>query len=182
MKPFSYIQPTTLAEASAAAQKDGALLKAAGIDVVDLLKERKVTPSEVVNLLPLTAAMAGVASEADGGVLTDLSAVAVRLSVPEPHPHEASRRSGTPPERAARGLPATGAAADRDPGPPREGRVYLCLGCGFRRSFSLPAFGCFGRGLRGRSNLGSLNRVRGLSGRLGGGGRASSLLLGVLRF
>ena len=51
MKPFTYVLPHTVAEASAAAAKQGARLKAAGIDLVDRMKERIDTPSDVVNLL-----------------------------------------------------------------------------------------------------------------------------------
>jgi MYXO-CTERM domain-containing protein len=53
MKSFTYVLPRTLDEASLAAKKPGALLKAAGIDVVDRQKERKHGSQEIVNLLPM---------------------------------------------------------------------------------------------------------------------------------
>lgn len=68
MKPFTYVLPRDLAEAETAAQKPGAVLKAAGIDLVDRMKERILTPAEVVNLLPLHRELAGIAGEADGGL------------------------------------------------------------------------------------------------------------------
>lgn len=68
MKSFSYVLPHNLDEANKAAKKPGALIKAAGIDVVDLLKERRIAPKELVNLLPLADQLAGIAPEADGGL------------------------------------------------------------------------------------------------------------------
>ena len=77
MKPFTYVLPHTLAEATAAAKKKGAVLKAAGIDLVDRLKERVEAPAEVVNLLPLKSELSGIATDADGslriGALTTLN-------------------------------------------------------------------------------------------------------------
>lgn len=77
MKPFTYVLPHSLAEASAAASKPDTILKGAGIDIVDRMKERLQTPAEVVNLLPLKNEMAGVAVEANGelriGALTTLT-------------------------------------------------------------------------------------------------------------
>jgi len=77
MKPFTYVVPRTLAEASEAGKQPNTLLKGAGIDLVDRMKERLQTPDQVVNLLPLTAELAGVATEANGevriGALTTLT-------------------------------------------------------------------------------------------------------------
>lgn len=67
MRPFTYVLPHTLAEAEEAAAKAGAVIKAAGIDLVDRLKERLEAPSDVVNLLPLKAELAGIAGEDGGG-------------------------------------------------------------------------------------------------------------------
>jgi hypothetical protein len=54
MKPFTYVLPKTLAEASEeAGKKPDTVLKGAGIDLVDRMKERLQTPTHVVNLLPL---------------------------------------------------------------------------------------------------------------------------------
>jgi xanthine dehydrogenase YagS FAD-binding subunit len=77
MKPFTYVVPRTLEEAAAAAKQPDTILKGAGIDVVDRMKERLQTPAQVVNLLPLKDTMAGIAVEADGslriGALTTLT-------------------------------------------------------------------------------------------------------------
>lgn len=76
MKPFTYVLPHTLAEATEAAQKKGAVLKGAGIDLVDRLKERIDTPAEIVNLLPLKKELSGLSTDTDGslriGALTTL--------------------------------------------------------------------------------------------------------------
>src|SRR5436190_11481949 len=68
MKPFTYVLPKSLAEAGAAGKETDTVLKGAGIDLVDRMKERLQTPARVVNLLPLTADLAGVSAEADGSV------------------------------------------------------------------------------------------------------------------
>lgn len=68
MKPFTYVVPKTLAEASAAAKEANTLLKGAGIDLVDRMKERLQTPERVVNLLPLKGELAGIAVAADGAL------------------------------------------------------------------------------------------------------------------
>ena len=68
MKPFTYVVPKPLAEAGEAAAAANTVLKGAGIDLVDRMKERLQTPERVVNLLPLRADLAGVAADAtDGG-------------------------------------------------------------------------------------------------------------------
>ncbi len=79
MRPFSYIVPRTLSEASIAAKKPGALLKAAGIDVVDRMKERKHDATELVSLLPLKDRLATIASDGLGvriGALATLAQIA----------------------------------------------------------------------------------------------------------
>ena len=77
MKPFTYVVPTSLAEAKTAANEKNTIVKAAGLDLVDRMKERLVTPERVVNLLPLKNEMSGVQTAADGevaiGALTTLS-------------------------------------------------------------------------------------------------------------
>jgi xanthine dehydrogenase YagS FAD-binding subunit len=77
MKPFTYVVPSTLREAAEAARKPDTVLKGAGIDLVDRMKERLQTPAEVVNLLPLTDELAGIAASPDGelriGALTTLT-------------------------------------------------------------------------------------------------------------
>lgn len=66
MKPFTYVVPATLAEAAEAAKQPNTILKGAGIDIVDRMKERLQTPAQVVNLLPLKDELAGIAVGAEG--------------------------------------------------------------------------------------------------------------------
>lgn len=77
MKPFTYVVPRSLAEATAAGKEPNTLLKGAGIDLVDRMKERLQTPEKIVNLLPLKDDLAGIAVGADGevriGALTTLT-------------------------------------------------------------------------------------------------------------
>lgn len=77
MKPFTYVVPKSLAEAAEAGRETDTILKGAGIDVVDRMKERLQTPARVVNLLPLNSELAGVAASGDGelriGALTTLT-------------------------------------------------------------------------------------------------------------
>lgn len=80
MKPFTYVLPRSLAEAEAAAKAPDTLLKGAGIDLVDRLKERLLTPARVVNLLPLQKELSTIALDADGslriGALATLATLA----------------------------------------------------------------------------------------------------------
>ena len=68
MKPFTYVVPHTLAEASEAGQQADTVFKGAGIDLVDRMKERLQTPAHVVNLLPLQQELAGITAAADGAL------------------------------------------------------------------------------------------------------------------
>jgi xanthine dehydrogenase YagS FAD-binding subunit len=68
MKPFSYIVPKSLDEAHAAAAQPNTLIKGAGLDIVDRMKERLQTPTNIVNLLPLKDELKGITVEADGGI------------------------------------------------------------------------------------------------------------------
>lgn len=85
MRPFPYVLPTSLEQAEAAAKKPGAVLKAAGIDVVDRMKERKGRFDEVVNLLPLQAQLGGIDTSADGevrlGALATLAQIAASTAL-----------------------------------------------------------------------------------------------------
>ena len=84
MRPFSYVVPKTLDEASTAAKKPGALLKAAGIDVVDRMKERKHDAKELVSLLPLKDRLAQIANDGGGvriGALATLAQIAAHDSL-----------------------------------------------------------------------------------------------------
>ena len=77
MKPFTYVVPKNLDEAKAAAAQPDTIVKGAGLDLVDRMKERLQTPTSIVNLLPLKDEMKGVAVEANGevriGALTTLT-------------------------------------------------------------------------------------------------------------
>ncbi len=77
MKPFTYVVPKTLGEACGAADQPDTVLKGAGIDLIDRMKERLQTPANVVNLLPLRADLAGIATSAAGelrlGAMTTLA-------------------------------------------------------------------------------------------------------------
>jgi CO/xanthine dehydrogenase FAD-binding subunit len=51
MQRFAYLQPRTPAAAAAVlAENANALLKAGGVDVLDLLKERIVSPTLIVDI------------------------------------------------------------------------------------------------------------------------------------
>jgi xanthine dehydrogenase YagS FAD-binding subunit len=64
VKNFDYVMPRTAAEAAEAAQKTGAVLKGAGIDLLERVKEGVTTPEVVVNLLGIKD-MAGIGQEGD---------------------------------------------------------------------------------------------------------------------
>ncbi|MCA8951918.1 MAG: FAD binding domain-containing protein [Planctomycetes bacterium] len=88
MKPFTYVVPNSLAEAAEAAAAAETIVKGAGLDVIDRMKERLLTPATVVNLLPLKDAMAGIGAEADGAVRIGALATLTQL---EQHPALADR-------------------------------------------------------------------------------------------
>lgn len=79
MKPFSYVVPKSLDEAKTAAAQPNTLIKGAGLDIVDRMKERLQTPAKVVNLLPLKKELKGIQVEQDGsvtiGALTTLTEI-----------------------------------------------------------------------------------------------------------
>lgn len=66
MRAFTLVVPHDLKEAAEAARKPGAILKAAGIDLLDRLKERLENHSEVVNLPGLKAELATLAADDAG--------------------------------------------------------------------------------------------------------------------
>jgi xanthine dehydrogenase YagS FAD-binding subunit len=88
MKPFTYVMPATLGEAAEAGKQPDTIFKGAGIDLVDRMKERLQTPTNVVNLLPLKDDLAGIAVDGAGelriGALTTLTQL-------EQHPALAGR-------------------------------------------------------------------------------------------
>ena len=78
MRQFTLIRPEDLAGASAAGSKDDTVLKAAGIDLLDRLKERVENPGKVVDLQRLDD-LRGIANQEVGvriGALSTLSEIA----------------------------------------------------------------------------------------------------------
>lgn len=53
MKSFEYLIPSSMAEALNAVREDGTVAKAAGVDLLDLMKEGLLTPSKMVHLRSL---------------------------------------------------------------------------------------------------------------------------------
>jgi xanthine dehydrogenase YagS FAD-binding subunit len=86
MRNFAYVLPETIDQAAAAAKEKGALLKAGGIDLLDLMKGEVVQPESLVNLLHLKAAgLREIASRDDGlhiGALVTLGQLAGAGAVP----------------------------------------------------------------------------------------------------
>jgi xanthine dehydrogenase YagS FAD-binding subunit len=87
MRNFAYIQPDSIADAALAAAEEGAVLKAGGVDLLDLMKSDIVRPRALVNLLSLKNAsvMRGISRQPDGlhiGALTTLGHVASHPEVP----------------------------------------------------------------------------------------------------
>ena len=50
MRTFEWTEPATLEEVAAALQKDGAFLKAGGVDLLELVKDGLLTPERLVSL------------------------------------------------------------------------------------------------------------------------------------
>src|SRR3954470_367204 len=86
MRNFAYVLPDSLEQASLAAMEKGSLLKAGGVDVLDLMKGDIVQPERLVNLLHLKApSMREIAQKDDGlhiGALVTLAKVAEHKDVP----------------------------------------------------------------------------------------------------
>jgi xanthine dehydrogenase YagS FAD-binding subunit len=86
MRSFSYVLPDTLEQASEQASLKGAILKAGGIDVLDLLKGNLIAPERLVNLAHIkNPAMREIALKDDGvhvGALVTLAQVAENKAVP----------------------------------------------------------------------------------------------------
>lgn len=80
MKPFTYVLPKTLAEASEAGKQPDTVLKGAGIDLIDRMKERLQTPTHVVNLLPLHKELGAITAAADGSVRLGAGATLTQLA------------------------------------------------------------------------------------------------------
>jgi len=83
MKPFTYVQPRSLQEAADAAKQPDTLLKGAGIDLVDRLKERLLQPAQIVSLLPLQQELGSITVAADGSLTLGAGVTLTQL---EEHP------------------------------------------------------------------------------------------------
>jgi xanthine dehydrogenase YagS FAD-binding subunit len=86
MKNFSYLLPASLPEAQQAAREKDALLKAGGIDLIDMMKSEIIQPASLVNLLTVQSpGLREIRSEKDGlhiGALVTLAQVAAHAEVP----------------------------------------------------------------------------------------------------
>jgi xanthine dehydrogenase YagS FAD-binding subunit len=86
MRNFAYVLPDSLEQASLAALEKGSLLKAGGVDVLDLMKGDIIQPERLVNLLTIkTPSMREIALKDDGlhiGALVTLAKVAEHKDVP----------------------------------------------------------------------------------------------------
>jgi len=86
MRNFAYVLPETVEQASLAAMEKGSLLKAGGVDVLDLMKGDLIQPQRLVNLLHVKApAMREISAKDDGlhiGALVTLAKVAEHKDVP----------------------------------------------------------------------------------------------------
>lgn len=93
MKRFEYIQATDVAQAA----KAGAVLKAGGVDLLSLVKERLLAPDRVVSLLRIDALRQVVAAK-DGtriGALVTLAELAAHAGVKGAHAAVATAASHT---------------------------------------------------------------------------------------
>jgi xanthine dehydrogenase YagS FAD-binding subunit len=101
MRSFSYVLPDTIEQASEEAKLKGAVLKAGGIDLLDLMKGDIIAPERLVNLSSISAKTPGIreiALKDDGlhvGALVTLTQLAEHKSVPSVLA-EASGKAATP--------------------------------------------------------------------------------------
>lgn len=99
MKNFVYVTPESVADAGAAASVKGAVLKAGGIDLLDLMKNGVIEPLRLVSLHNLKdPGMRTIAAGPEGlsiGALATLADLAAAADVPASL-REASRLAATP--------------------------------------------------------------------------------------
>ena len=99
MRSFAYVQPNTVEQASEQAKLEGAVLKAGGLDVLDLIKGDIIQPGRLVNLAHVKdPAMREIAMKDDGlhiGALCTLTQVAEHKDVPRVLA-DASGKAATP--------------------------------------------------------------------------------------
>lgn len=86
MRNFAYVLPETIEQAQAAGREKGAVLKAGGLDLLDLMKSDVIQPQALVNLLNLKVpAMREIARKDDGlhvGALVTLTQLAEHPEAP----------------------------------------------------------------------------------------------------
>lgn len=89
MKPFEYVRVEDLAGACREAKANqGSVFKAAGIDLIDRMKERQFEPASLIDLLTLRGDLGKIAVAADGsiaiGALVTLSQLAAAKELADP--------------------------------------------------------------------------------------------------
>lgn len=99
MRNFAYVLPETVEAAGAEAKVEGAVLKAGGVDLLDLMKGDIIAPTRLVNLAHVKApGIREIAVKADGahiGALVTLAQVAASPDLPAILT-EASGKAATP--------------------------------------------------------------------------------------
>jgi len=104
MNAFEYVTVESLEAATRllAGRRDGTLLKAGGIDVLDRLKERLESPKRVVSIREAQRTAPPVSEAADGGLVLAATATLAQVAADErvrrryPALAEAARRAATP--------------------------------------------------------------------------------------
>lgn len=142
MQRFAYTQPHTLAAATAAlAQYPNAAIKAGGVDLLDLLKERLVTPEVVVDISQVPECQ-GIRVDAETGALrigslTTFAQLAASAQIQEQWPALAQVASGAATPQIRNQATLGGNLCQR----PRcwyfRQEDYLCLKKGGERCFAL---------------------------------------------
>jgi xanthine dehydrogenase YagS FAD-binding subunit len=93
MRNFAYVLPESIEQAQQAAREKGALLKAGGIDLLDLMKADIIQPQKLVNLLTVkSSALREISRKEDGlhiGALATLAELALHPEVPAVLAHAA---------------------------------------------------------------------------------------------
>jgi xanthine dehydrogenase YagS FAD-binding subunit len=99
MRNFAYVLPESIEQAQLAAKEKGAVLKAGGIDLLDLMKSDIIQPHKLVNLLTVTGPqLREISRKEDGlhiGALATLAQLAAHAEAPPVLAH-ASAAAATP--------------------------------------------------------------------------------------
>jgi xanthine dehydrogenase YagS FAD-binding subunit len=93
MRNFAYVLPESIEQAELAAREKGAVVKAGGIDLLDLMKEDIIQPQRLVNLLSIKGpALREISRQDDGlhiGALATLAELAAHPDAPPVLSHAA---------------------------------------------------------------------------------------------